>query len=319
MDDTPPIPESEEDQPKSSYSDIASILTGPVFYERMPLLDVVFDRFVRLLSTTLRNFTSDSIDVVLESTKSMRLDDYLKDLPLPAMFAIFRAREWDNQGFIVIDGKLVYSMVDVLTGGKRAKQISPEGRSFTTLERRLIERLIRIFLEDLSKAFTPLTTVHFDFERLEINSRFATIARGENGVMTSQFKLEMEDRGGTIDIALPYATIEPVRELLLQNFMGERFGRDTIWEHHLADELFITDMVLDVVFGTETISLLDVFSWKKGSQIFLKCDPNAPVYMVCGKQKLFEGKIGQKSGNVAVKIEKVLLNHTNEEHDQMDS
>ena len=99
-----------------------------------------------------------------------------------------------------------------------------------------------IFLADLSSAFDPLSPVNFRFERLETNPRFATIARHANATIVITLRVDMEDRGGRIELLIPYATLEPVRELLLQMFMGEKFGRDSIWEGHLTAELWQTEV-----------------------------------------------------------------------------
>ena len=39
------------------------ISSGLVSYERLPMLEIVFDRLVRLMTTSLRNFTSDNVEV----------------------------------------------------------------------------------------------------------------------------------------------------------------------------------------------------------------------------------------------------------------
>ena len=85
----------------------------------------------------------------------------------------------------------------------------------------------------------------------------------------------MEDRGGRVDLLLPYATLEPVRELLLQMFMGEKFGRDSIWETHLAEELWLTEVDLEAVVDTQIMRLSDVFELKVGSQIMLGAPPDS--------------------------------------------
>ena len=133
---------------------------------------------------------------------------------------------------------MIYSIVDVLLGGRRGTAaMRDRRRPYTTIERTLVERLVRVVLHDLSASFEPLCPVTFSFERLEVNPRFATISRLSNAAVLVRLRVDMEDRGGRIELLLPYATLEPVRELLLQQFMGERFGRDCIWETHLAEEL----------------------------------------------------------------------------------
>ncbi len=153
------------------------ISSGLVSYERLPMLEIVFDRLVRIMSTSLRNFTSDNVEVGIDNILSLRFGDYLNSIPLPAMLAVFKAEEWDNQGLMVIDSAMIYSIVDVLLGGRRGTAaMRIEGRPYTTIERTLVERLIQVVLTDLSTSFDPLCPVTFRFERLEVNPRFATIS-----------------------------------------------------------------------------------------------------------------------------------------------
>ncbi len=177
---------------------------GLVAYERLPMLEIVVDRLVRLLSTTLRNFTSDNVEVSVDSITSLRFSDYMDSVPLPAMLAVFRVEQWDNYGLVVADSALIYSVVDVLLGGRRG--IAPmrvEGRPYTTIERTLIERLLGVVLGDLGTAFEPLAPATFRFERLEVNPRFAAISRPSNACVLVKLRLDMEDRGGRLELLLP--------------------------------------------------------------------------------------------------------------------
>jgi flagellar motor switch protein FliM len=179
-----------------------------------------------------------------------------------------------------------------------------EGRPYTTIERTLVERLVGVVLDDLTSAFEPLCPVNFRFERLEVNPRFAVISRPSNACVLVRLRVDMEDRGGKLEILLPYATLEPVRELLLQQFMGEKFGRDSIWETHLAEELRHTDIGLDVVLDEQIIPLSTVLNLKVGDRIALGVAPGAPVSLRCGDITLFEGEMGRKGQRLAVRIEK---------------
>lgn len=279
------------------------ISSGLVSYERLPMLEIVFDRLVRLMSTTLRNFTSDNVEVSIDTITSLRFGDYLDSIPLPAMLAVFHAEAWDNYGLVVVDSALIYSVVDVLLGGRRGTSpMRVEGRPYTTIERTLVERLIRVVMGDLSAAFAPICEVDFRFDRLEVNPRFAAISRPSNASVLVRMRIEMEDRGGRFDLLLPYATLEPVREQLLQQFMGERFGRDSIWESHLAEQLRHTDIALDVVLDEQVMSLNHILSLKPGDRIALGAAPGAPVRLRCGEVALFEAELGRRGNRLAVRI-----------------
>jgi flagellar motor switch protein FliM len=286
-------------------SGIQSILSSAlVSYERLPMLEVVFDRLVRLMTTSLRHFTSDNVEVSLDSMNPIRFGDYLNKIQLPAMLSVIKAEEWDNYGLITVDSAMIYSIVDVLLGGRRGTAaMRVEGRPYTTIERCLVERLVEVMLNDLSAAFEPLSPVTFRFDRLETNPRFATISRPSNAAIVARFRIEMEDRGGKIELLLPFATLEPVRELLLQMFMGEKFGRDSIWETHLAEELWQTEIELVAVMDEQPGRLKDVFNLKVGSLLMFGATPDSLVQMRCGDVPMYTGRMGRKSDRIAIQIE----------------
>src|SRR3569833_2510535 len=193
----------------------AIIDSAMVSYERLPMLEVVFERLVRLMTTTLRNFTSDNVEVSLDRNTSVRLGDYLNSIPLPSMLAVFKAEEWDNYGLCTLDSNLIYSIIDVLLGGRRGPSAQVDSRPYTTIETNIIRRMIGLILGDTELAVTPLSPVKFNVERLETNPRFAAISRPANAAFLVRLRIDMEDRGGNVELLLPYATIEPIREVLL--------------------------------------------------------------------------------------------------------
>src|SRR3978361_2471141 len=248
------------------HSGIRAIIdSAMVSYERLPMLEIVFDRLVRLMTTSLRNFTSDNVEVSLDSITSIRFGDYLNSIPLPAILAVFHAEELDNYGLFTVDSNLIYSIVDVLLGGRRGTAaMRIEGRPYTTIERVLVQRMVGGGLAGAQAAFEPLAPVNFTLDRLETNPRFAAIARPANAAILVKLRIDMEDRGGRTELLLPYATLEPIRKLLLQQFMGEKFGRDSIWESHLATELWSTTVDIDAILDEMQMPLNKVMNLQIG-------------------------------------------------------
>ncbi len=288
----------------------AVISSALVSYERLPMLEVVFDRLVRLMTTSLRNFTSDNVEVSLDGLTSVRFGDFLNSIPLPALLTVFRAEEWDDFGLITIDSALIYSIVDTLLGGGReTSPIRVEGRPYTTIERNLVERMIQVVLADLTSAFNPLCQIHFKFERLETNPRFAAIARQANAAITARMRIDMDDRGGFLEMVLPYATLEPIRELLLQMFYGEKFGRDSIWESHLASELWHMVVEIDAVLDKQTLPLHEVAGLRVGDTLDLQAGVKSPVVLSCGGIYMAKGRMGRAGDKVAIRIDETLVKH----------
>jgi flagellar motor switch protein FliM len=293
------------DDDGSERSGIRAIINSAlVSYERLPMLEIVFDRLVRLMTTSLRNFTSDNVEVSLDNISSIRFGDYLNSIPLPAILAVFRAEELDNYGLLTVDSNLIYSIVDVLLGGRRGTAaMRIEGRPYTTIERVLVQRMVEVVLNDARAAFEPLTEVNFKLDRLETNPRFAAIARPANAAILVRLRIDMEDRGGKLELLLPYATLEPIRKMLLQQFMGEKFGRDNIWESHLATELWGTQTEVRAVLDEQQIALSRVLNLKVGETIMFNASPDSLVELRAGAVSLTRGRMGKRATNIAVRVE----------------
>ncbi|MDB5416717.1 MAG: fliM [Phenylobacterium sp.] len=282
----------------------AIINSALVSYERLPMLEIVFDRLVRYMTTSLRNFTSDNVEVSLDNISSIRFGDYLNSIPLPAILAVFRAEELDNYGLLTVDSNLIYSIVDVLLGGRRGTAaMRIEGRPYTTIERVLVEQMVQVVLSDARLAFEPLTPVTFTLDRLETNPRFAAIARPANAAILVKLRVDMEDRGGRIELLLPYATLEPIRKMLLQQFMGEKFGRDNIWESHLATELWTTSMDVRAVLDEQQVPLKQILELKVGDTIMLNATPDSLIELRAGSIPLTRGRMGRRNSHIAVRVE----------------
>ncbi|MDK9696695.1 MAG: flagellar motor switch protein FliM [Siculibacillus sp.] len=297
-----------DEQIASEQSGIRALINSAmVSYERLPMLEIVFDRLVRLTTTSLRNFTSDNVEVSLDSISSVRFGDYLNSIPLPAIIGVFKAEQWDNFGLVTVDSSLIYSIIDVLLGGGRGTTpIRVEGRPYTTIETNLVRRMIEVVLADAELAFAPLSPVKFNLERLETNPRFAAVSRPANAAILAEFRIDMEDRGGKIEVLIPYATLEPIRELLLQMFMGEKFGRDPIWEGHLATEIHAAEIAVDAVLFERELPLGRILRLEVGQTLVFDVGPRDPVTIKCGGIPLTEGQMGRAGEHISIRVDRNL-------------
>jgi flagellar motor switch protein FliM len=289
---------------ETNNSGLAALLgKSRMAYEKLPMLEIIFDRMVRVLSTSLRNFTSENVDVSIDSMISMRFDDYLNSIPLPALMVVFRANEWENFGIAMVDSALIYSMVDVLLGGRRNhKTVRVEGRPYTTIEQDIVKSLIEIVLNDMSQSFDPVSPVTFQFERLESNPRFATITRPNNSVLLVRLRVEIDDRNGMIEIMLPHETLEPIRDLLTQIFIGEKFGHDNSWERHLSSEIRSSNVIVSALLDEKNISLGDLMNLQIGSTILLDKEPNDDISLKCGDVMIGKARLGRIGEKIAISL-----------------
>lgn len=276
-------------------------------HERLPMLEVVFDRLVRNLTTSLRNFTSSTVDLTVDEMTSVRFGDYLDTISLPALLTVFRAEEWESLSLLYVETSLVYALVDTLLGGRNDGELKIEGRPFTSIERGLVKDLTSIILRDFTNAFSSISPVTFTFDRMETTPRFASIVRSVDAAILVNVRITMDGRGGNVQFCIPYASIEPVRDQIVQMFMGEKSGGDNIWSGHLRNEVWDAEVAVETILGEADVSLNDILNWKPGSQLILRTKPQSIVNACVGGFKILEGKVGRRDGYVSLRVEKNLV------------
>jgi len=281
----------------------AVIESDVISYERLPMLEVVYDRMIRAFATSMRNLTSDAIDVSLEEITSIRFGDFVNRIALPAMIGVFRVEEWCNYGLVTVESNLIYSVVDALLGGRKSSgKPMIDGRAFTGIEVGLVGRMLELVLADLGQSMAPITPATMALERIETSPRFASIAGPTNICAVATLRVDMEGRGGCFSVLLPYATIEPVRRVLGQRFMGEKHGPENIWGAHMAAEIAKTEVAVEVVLGETQLGLGEVRDFAVGRTLTLGKRPDDPLEVHVGGVPLGLAQIGQRNAKVAVRL-----------------
>ena len=274
-------------------------------YEKLPMLEIVFEKLVRLLTTALRNLTSETVDISIQEISSLRFSSYYKKITPPCSIIVFKVIEWDNLGLIIMDNPIVYSLLDLLFGGKKKDPFNkPENRGYTYIEQALIRQIGEVLLSELSAAFDSMSPATCIFERLESNPNFAAIARPGDGVILLKLNLDLAGKGGVLEFVIPYTTLEPIKPLLQQVFMGEKFGSDINWESNIIETIYKIDLPLEAVIIDKPISLSGVANLKVGDTITTSHKEKDDIFVRCGNVNLFMGQVGKFEQKVAINITK---------------
>lgn len=278
-------------------------------YEKLPMLDVIFDRFILDLITAMKANTSSNTDISLKSLEYKTYHKAIGTLPVPGLLSVCNAEQWSGQFILGVDAPLLYSSLEIMLGGRKAKPAPAEGRSFTSIERKIAAKITNIALGELKEAFSPLADIDFEIDRVETNPQFATVAQPNSACIHVNLAVSLESRKGQIDIIIPYSTLEPVRKLLSKVFLGERLGGDPIWQGHLKEEVLSSNVQLRSIFCEFREPLDKVMKWKVGDTLNLDISEDHHAKVICGKIPMFTGKVGKtRKTQVALRVEKDLGN-----------
>jgi flagellar motor switch protein FliM len=277
---------------------------------RMPTLEIINDRFGRLLRIALFNFLHRTAEVAIGPVRVQKYSEFVRNLVVPTNLNLVHIKPLRGTGLVVLDPNLVFLIVDNLFGGDGRFHTRVEGRDFTQTEQRIIQRVLNIVFENYAKSWEPVYPVQFEYIRSEMNTQFTNIATPNEVVVSTTFTVELGPVSGEMHFCMPYSMIEPIRDVLTSSLQGEQLEVDKRWIRLMTQQIQTAEVELVVDLGTARMKLGDVMHMKVGDVIPLSVEPRleakvdgVPV-MECG--------YGKMNNQYAIRVERLL--HSNSDN-----
>lgn len=267
---------------------------------RMPTLEMINERFARLFRISLFNLLRRTPEVAVAPVKMLKFSEYVHSLHVPTNLNLVKIMPLRGTGLIVLDPKLVFTTVDNFFGGN-GRYAKIEGREFTATEQRIIHMLLKHVFADLKEAWSHVQRLDIEYVNSEINPHFANIVSPTEIVVITSFHVELDGGGGDIHITMPYAMIEPLRELLDAGVASDRVEHDERWVSALKEEMEDADVELSTLLGRSKLTMRQLMDMKAGD--ILPCDFNGRATIMAEDVPIFRGKFGVSNGQQAVQIE----------------
>jgi flagellar motor switch protein FliM len=274
---------------------------------RMPTLDIIHDRFIRLFRVTLSNSLRKMANLSVNSTGPLKFSEFMNSLPLPSCLNILRLDPLRGAAVMVIESKLLYALVDSFFGGNDVPYTKIEGKDFTQIEIKIARRVVLSAIDDYEKAWEPVYPLKVGYSRTEINPQFVAVVPPSDVVIATTFDVELEKVSGTIKIVIPYATLEPIKSKLSVGFQSEQLEVDFIWINRIKEQIMGTSANVLVKLGEADIAMRDLMELSPGDIIQLNTDATMPLDIQIEGIPKFRGIPGILKGNRALKIVESLI------------
>ena len=276
-------------------------------YARLPMLEVVFDRFSLSLSQVLKTYLGAMTEVTLEKVDYLSCQDAVDNLPDPALVSVVETEGWAGPLAVVLEPALLFSVIEITFGGRAVPGSERKIRSFTAIEKRIGQKLSEVVLEDLSRAFAKVSPAEFEVSHLETNPKALLLGPPASACVRAVLNVEFEDRAGQVIFVLPNASFEPVNHVLSQNFTGGQLGGDTGWRNKMTGMLGHTQVTLNAVMAETQVALRDVLAWTPGTVLDVGMQVNDPVTITCADLAIARAEVGhRRSGAVALRFDEKL-------------
>ncbi|MBA6340511.1 flagellar motor switch protein FliM [Colwellia sp. MB02u-10] len=268
---------------------------------RMPTLEMINERFARHMRISLFNMMRRTAEVSINGIQMIKFGEYVHTLFVPTSLNMVRFRPLKGTALITMEARLVFILVDNFFGGDGRYHAKIEGREFTPTERRIVQMLLKIIFEDYKVAWSPVMDVSFEYLDSEVNPSMANIVSPTEVVVISSFHIELDGGGGDFHVVLPYAMLEPIRELLDAGLQSDKEDTDMRWSKALRDEIMDVSVEISTKFIEVTLPLQKIMDLKAGDIIPIVMPEHITVLVE--KLPSFRAKLGQSRNNLALKIE----------------
>lgn len=271
---------------------------------RMPTMEVINERFARNFRIGLFNFTRRTAEISVGPVRLMKYAEFVRNLVVPTNLNMVHMHPLRGTALLIFDPNLVFLVVDNLFGGDGRFHMRVEGRDFTPTEQRIIQNLLRVAMDELKKAWEPVHPVDFEYIRSEMNTQFANIATPSEVVVVTTFNIEIGPAGGDFHVCLPYAMIEPIRDLLYEGIQGDRMEVDERWVNFLSSQVQSTEVNLVANLSQAELTVRELLSMKVGDVIALDVRDSITAHVE--GVPVLECGFGVHNGQYALKVKRFL-------------
>ncbi|MCB2019123.1 MAG: flagellar motor switch protein FliM [Hydrogenophaga sp.] len=271
---------------------------------RMPTMEIVNERFSRNLRMGLFNFIRKSPEITVGAVKAQKYSAFLRELVVPTNFNIMAVRPLRGNGLVVCEPTLLFGVIDSLFGGSGKFKTRIEGRDFSPTEQRVIARLVEVVAEEYKKAWGGVYPLELVYQRSEMQPQFATIATASEIVVTTSFTLEIGDLTGSLHVCIPYATLEPIRDVLYSTVQGDAMELDRRWVRLLSHEIQAAELQLVAELAKTNATVEELLAMQVGD--FLELERVPSIQAKVEGVPLFECQYGTHKGKYALRIDRKL-------------
>ncbi|MCV2355027.1 flagellar motor switch protein FliM [Paucibacter sp. B2R-40] len=271
---------------------------------RMPTMEIINERFARNIRVGLFNFIRKSPEVAIGGIKVQKYSAFLREIVVPTNFNIVSVKPLRGSGLIVCDPTLVFAVIDSLFGGIGKFHARIEGRDFSATEQRVILRLVEVITAEYHKAWKGIYPLELEFQRSEMQPQFANIATPSEIVVSTSFTLEIGETSGTVYFCIPYATLEPIRDVLYSTTVGDSTEPDRRWVNLLKHQIQDAKVELVAELGTAPATVEQLLAFKPGD--FIELDLETMIKAKIDGVPVYDCHYGTSNGKYAIKVEQML-------------
>lgn len=268
----------------------------------MPTLEMINEKFSRAAGAPVFNLLRKSVDVAPAGLKTMKYEEFIRNLQMPSSLNIFALSPLRGNGLLVLDPNLVFLIVDSYFGGDGRFHTRIEGRDFTNVEQGVIRKVVEVLFHELGEIWKAVHPVEFSLVRTEMNPQFVNITGHSEPVVVSTFEMEIESTRNKFYYCMPYVSLVPIRDKLHGTQKADFSAADDKWSENLSEQFMQIPLELTGEVGTASIKVSELLNLKEGDIIQLNNRIKTPLTVSIEGVPKLTASPGLVDSNYALKI-----------------
>ncbi|MEW6669173.1 MAG: flagellar motor switch protein FliM [Thermodesulfobacteriota bacterium] len=269
----------------------------------MPLLEVVNSRFCQRVRASLSSVLRKLMDISPEPVETIKFSEFQRSLPVPTSMHLFKLEPLRGTGILVIESRLVFCLVEAFFGGSGMGSTKIEGRDFTPIEKKVIEKVVQMALVNLTESWEEVYPIKTEFIRSESNPLAVNVVPPEELLISAKFDVELNKPLGKIMVCTPISSFQPIRQKLAGGYLDDDAKLDETWVNCIRDRLMPILVEMKVDLGRTTLSVKELQNLRPGDIIVLDNSFRDPIRAFVEGVHKYEGYAGRVRNRKVFKVE----------------
>lgn len=274
--------------------------------EHLRTLEIIYEHYGRLLSTSLPVYLRKNIQVSVASSETVIFSEFSNALSNPVILGIVNFQPLGGTILIELAAQLGFTMIDRMLGG--AGNPLEKNRDYTEIEMTIIEKMMVVCMQLMREPWKNVVDINPVMERIETNSQFAQVIAPNDMIAIVTLNVKIGEVEGFMNVCLPFFTLESVMDKLNTKFwyanMQEQNDED--FEEYIGALIKRVDVPVKAVLGKANITVTDFVNLQVGDIIRLDTEVEQDLKVYVGNIKKFTALPGTSKDKNAVRVTSVI-------------
>ena len=278
-------------------------LPNRISKNQLRILRNVHDNFSESLSSFLVSKLQAIVNISVTSVDQIYYSEYILSVSNPACLYTFDIEETDIKGILEFSPDLALSLVDRLLGGNGTG--TKQNNIITPIEQKVLFVVVDRIMQDLNKSWQVIDNFNFKVERFESDIDFAQITSQNESVLLITFEITIGEKSFLLNLCFATFAFDSILAKMSSqkmSFVRRLKHQGATSKEVLSNYLYSTYLSVEVVFGSSTISMKDLYELKEGDIIKLDEKTSSEQVVKVGSKPLFLARAGVVNNNKAIKI-----------------